>query len=80
MSAVDGWVFVVYQGARDRRSPMSAGSCPEVAYQAGSLSRLTRGRPRLPAQAGGSSYSAASLRSRVVQVTAGGSFFSSPPA
>ena len=33
MSAVDGWVFVVYQGARDRRSPMSAGSCPVVAYQ-----------------------------------------------
>ena len=33
MSAVDGWAFVVYQGARDRRSPMSAGSCPVVAYQ-----------------------------------------------
>jgi len=47
---------------------------------AGSLSPLRRGRPRLPVRAGGSPYSAASLRSRVVQVTPGGSFFSSPPA
>ena len=33
MSAVDGWVFVVYQGARARCSATSAGSWPTVAYQ-----------------------------------------------
>ena len=33
MSAVDGGVLVVYQGARWRRSSMSAGSWPAVAYQ-----------------------------------------------
>jgi hypothetical protein len=46
----------------------------------GSRSPLVRGRPRLPVRAGGSPYRAASLRSRVVQVTGAGSFFSSPPA
>src|SRR5713226_5841906 len=33
MSAVDGWAFVVYQGARARCSATSAGSWPAVAYQ-----------------------------------------------
>ena len=35
----------------------------------GSLSPFSRGKPRLPLRPGGSPYSAASLRSRVVQVT-----------
>ena len=48
--------------------------------RAGSRSPLVRGRPRRPVRAGGSWCRAASLRSRVVQVTWGGSFFSSPPA
>jgi len=48
--------------------------------RAGSRSPLVRGRPRRPVRAGGSPYRAASLRSRVVQVTAAGSLFSSPPA
>jgi site-specific DNA recombinase len=38
------------------------------------------GPAALPVRAGGSPYKAASLRSRVVQVTRAGSFFSSPPA
>src|ERR1035437_2260029 len=33
MSDVDGWVLVLYQGAAARRSSMSAGSWPAVAYQ-----------------------------------------------
>ena len=33
MSAVDGWAFVVYQGARGRCPATSAGSWPAVAYQ-----------------------------------------------
>jgi len=33
MSAVDGWVLVVYQGARLRWSSTSAGWWPAVAYQ-----------------------------------------------
>ena len=33
MSAVEGWALVVYQGARARCSPTSAGSWPAVAYQ-----------------------------------------------
>ncbi len=33
MSAVEGWALVVYQGARARCSPASAGSWPAVAYQ-----------------------------------------------
>ena len=33
MSAVEGWVFSRYQGARLRCSVTSAGSCPAVAYQ-----------------------------------------------
>ena len=33
MSAVDGWVLLVYQGARARWSATSAGSWPAVAYQ-----------------------------------------------
>ena len=33
MSAVDGWFLVRYQGARARRSSMSAGSWPATAYQ-----------------------------------------------
>jgi hypothetical protein len=33
MSEVDGWVLVVYQGSRARRSARSAGWCPAVAYQ-----------------------------------------------
>jgi hypothetical protein len=41
---------------------------------------FSRGRPRRPVRTGGSSCRAASLRSRVVQVTRCGSFFSSPPA
>src|SRR5690242_12822041 len=33
MSAVDGWVFEVYQGASRRRARASAGWWPAVAYQ-----------------------------------------------
>jgi hypothetical protein len=33
MSAVDGSIFEVYQGAFRRRAAVSAGWCPAVAYQ-----------------------------------------------
>ena len=33
MSAVDGWVLVLYQGAPRRRASVSAGWCPAAAYQ-----------------------------------------------
>jgi len=33
MSALDGWVFDVYQGALRRRAPAVAGWWPAVAYQ-----------------------------------------------
>jgi hypothetical protein len=46
----------------------------------GSRSPLARGRPGFPVRWGGSSQSAASLRSRVVQVIWAGSLFSSAPA
>ncbi len=46
----------------------------------GSLSPFSLGRPRRPVRTDGSSYSTASLRGRVVQLTRGGSFLSSPPA
>ena len=41
---------------------------------------LTRGRPGLPVRGGASSYSAASLRSRVVTLTRSGSPRSALPA
>ena len=47
--------------------------------RAGSRSPLVRGRPRLPVRAGGSPCRAASLRSRVVQVTRGGQLLQLAP-
>src|SRR5690348_14513333 len=51
-------------------------AAPASLAREGSLAPFSGGRPRLPVRAGGGSYSAASLRSRVVHVTRPGSFFS----
>src|SRR5207245_2861113 len=47
MSAVDGWVLVVYQGARRRRASVSAGWCPAVAYQVTATAWQARAKGRV---------------------------------